>query len=682
MMACREMYVYFELGVNKKMEQVNNVEDYLKKLSRYDIYNNVFYRGQLEDYKSITSSVSRDIGYTKNENFIYKEAIEMRTVEFEGLTFPIERLSKMQHYGIPTRLVDLSVDPLIALFFAVQNIGHKSDGNVYVFLQPELNLNDKRIKLLSLIATLESLNINTIKKAYSECYSEGISEEEILKFASEGAFIKHSIELQETNRRLFCQKGTFAICGNEVAGKEIKKFILPIDSIEPIMVIRIPFEHKQAVKKELNENYNINEATVYPEFPSVADYLKEKYKNINYNLEGAYNIFEVNDLSYAGARRCSVMAVLTKVLRIEEVKYIGTRIIDSYKTKNDIVWVYIARNGDDYIMKNWMVRGQWVNESLEARYKPHIIGESDELGYIWRFEKAYSTLADYYEEYAFVDDKILFTQNMKTFEEFEPYYKYMLSAFENGDMKKLERYAFDNASMITKFFLKFGDYGHSRNDEFDNYLNNFQEVALHLDNVVLWLKNEELNSLSKGFQISNCFRDARLHFDRIKEKGVFWKKTINLSDDEYNEIDIEKTVRKEYQYKQTIPLNPNGLDVIFNLDIARNSDNTVNIKGTTNLYDMASLMISLRNSKGLLLAQNKSLVENGQFDFGRLGKEGVGYDKGKYKANISLSIPSVQDKKFVERAGIEYENLKGEHVDRTSVGPTISYTEEFEINCS
>lgn len=42
------------------MEQANTVDDYLKKLSRYDIYNNVFYRGQSEEYKNITSSVSRD----------------------------------------------------------------------------------------------------------------------------------------------------------------------------------------------------------------------------------------------------------------------------------------------------------------------------------------------------------------------------------------------------------------------------------------------------------------------------------------------------------------------------------------------------------------------------------------------------------------------------------------------
>lgn len=670
---------YIKLGVIDKMEQINTVDDYLKKLSRYDIYNNVFYRGQLEVYKSITSSISRNAGYTSNENLIYEEAINMKSVEFADLISPIERLSKMQHYGIPTRLVDLTVDPLIALFFAVQNFDDKSHGNVYVFVQPEHNLNDKRIKLLSLLATLDSHNLEVIKSSYLECYSEEITEDEILEFASEGAFIKYSDDLQKSNERLFCQKGSFAICGNETIGKEIKKSILPLDSIEPTMVIRIPFEHKQAVKKELDEKYNINETTIYPEFLSVADYLKEKYRKADFDLDGAYNILQVQDVSHAGARRCSVVAVLNKVLRIEEVKHIGIQLIDKYKRTNDVVCVYIAKNGDDFIMKNWIIRGQWIKETLDPSFKPLLIGEADELGYVWRFEKSYSTMADYYDEYAFVDDKILYTQNMKTFEEFELYYKYMLSAFESGDIKGLEEYAFDNEIVINKLFLKFGDYGRSRNDEFNKYLNNFQEVALNLDNVILWLKKEELNSRAKKYQISNCFRDAKLHFDRIKDQAIYWKKAINLSDDEYNEIDPEKIKRKEYQYKQTIPLNPKGLDVTFNLDISLNRDNTMNIRGTTNLFDKASLMISLRNSNNLLLAQNKSLVKNKRFDFGRLGKEDVGFDKGMYCIDISLAIPSVQDKEFVLKAGSEYENLKGKYVDRTGMGPTVNYTEKFEV---
>jgi hypothetical protein len=661
------------------MEQVNTVDDYLEKISRYNIYDNVFYRGQLEEYQNITSSVSRNKGYTINEHLIYKEAIRMKSVEFPDLVLPINCLSKMQHYGIPTRLVDLTIDPLTALFFAVQKVDSESPGNVYVFVQPEHSLDDKRIKLLSLLATLESLELSAIKNAYQEYYSETITKDEILEYASEGSFVKHSVELAKYNERLFCQKGTFAICGNEISGKDIKKSVLPLDSIKPTMVIRIPFEYKQAIKKELDERHRINETTIYPELPSVADYLKEKYKKVDLNLDGTYNILEVQDVSYAAVKRCSVVVVLNKALRIQEVKQIGEKIIDQYKGKSDVIWVYIAKNGDDYIMQNWIITGQWIRESLDSKFKPLVVGEADKQGYIWHHGEAYSTLSDYYDEYVFVDDKILFTQNMKTFEKLVPHYKYMLNAFKSEDMEDLENYANENASAIKDFFLKFGEYGHSRNDEFNKYLSSFQEAASHLDNVALWLKNAELNSTAKRYQISKCFQEAKLHFDEIQEKSLYWKKTINLSDDEYNKIDPEKIERKEYQYTPTIPLNPNSLDVVFDLDISKNSDNTINIKGTTNLFDNASLMISLSDLNGLLLAQNRALTKNGEFDFGILGKKDIGFKKGTYSVNITLSIPSVQNNEFVHKAGIEYENLKGPHVDRTGIGPTVSYTEEFEI---
>ncbi len=63
---------------------------------------------------------------------------------FKDTDMPVLRLAKLQHFGIPTRLMDVTSNPLVALFFACFNTNQsqitgngikneKSDGRVVVF---------------------------------------------------------------------------------------------------------------------------------------------------------------------------------------------------------------------------------------------------------------------------------------------------------------------------------------------------------------------------------------------------------------------------------------------------------------------------------------------------------------------------------------------------------------------
>lgn len=659
------------------MEQANNVEQYLKLLKRFEGYSEKYYRGQLEKYKNIPPSIARDTGYIAHESNIYYDSIKMKKEEFDLLLDPVERLAKLQHYGIPTRLVDVTIDPLYALYFAVENIDDLSHGKVLIYIAEGYEPESEQARVLSLLATLSELNLDNIILEYKRLYGISLSPQQTLAYISNPVFIKHSEKLKKYNERLHSQKGAFLICGNEIEQEEILSDLKSLDTISPSMVIRIPYEYKKLIKDELDLKYRINNVSIYPELPSVANYLKEKYKSENLSLDGKYSIVNIENISHALAKRVSVTIVLNANLRIEQIKAVAVEVINSYKSSQDVVWVYIAKTDEDYIVTNWVLRGQWINSNLNERFRPLPLKEKDENGYYWDYGKSYSTMADFYNEYIFDEDKSLFVYHHKIFEEFIPIYNELLKSFEEDCSSEFSKKNSFYQKEISRLYMVLQDFGRSRNKEFDDFLNNYTNVISPIDDIKYWLKNEKVSEKALKYQIKNSFNDAQKYIDIITYKYSYWKNCIGVSDLEYENIKPESRKKTEYQYTPTLPISDNAVDVYFNTKVAIAEDKTLHIEGDTNLFDKANLMLSLRGENHLC-CQGKADVSCGKFSFPQFSNRGKGFETGQYHAVISLSLPSIQPKEFTELAGIEYENLTGEYVNRTGIGPTVSY--KFDVN--
>lgn len=254
---------YYHILQNYGIYRDISFENIISKALEKDLSNNIFFRGQLAKYKTITSGIAREDSYVQNEHEMYVETLSNKQSDFESLNTPLEYLSKMQHYGMPTRLVDFTINPFIALFFAVQNTSIKEDSIIYVFQGQSVDANDNKVKLLSLLPTIKDRSVNKLKHEMKDIFKVDMSREEILKIINCSYFINYTKRLKESNPRLNNQDGTFAICGNNTEGDMITNEIKTIDISSSVLKIRVSFVFKKKIKNELDVYFKINDNFIY-----------------------------------------------------------------------------------------------------------------------------------------------------------------------------------------------------------------------------------------------------------------------------------------------------------------------------------------------------------------------------------------------------------------------------------
>ena len=78
----------------------------------------LFFRGHANSNYILLPSVMRTKDWRENERAMYNELLINCPEDFEKCLTHLEKLVKMQHYGLPTRLLDITRNPLVALYFA------------------------------------------------------------------------------------------------------------------------------------------------------------------------------------------------------------------------------------------------------------------------------------------------------------------------------------------------------------------------------------------------------------------------------------------------------------------------------------------------------------------------------------------------------------------------------------
>jgi FRG domain len=306
--------------MKKEIKKISELINFVSKIGSQS-ENLLVFRGEKKDYGKTTlvPLVYRN-GYIKNEDVIYRESQRYNDYEFGSDKSVFDKLSRIQHYTAPTRLIDVSEDLFSAIFFSINDKNIKNDKSnpiIYIFEIDRTKIKYYDSDAVSVIANLVKIplenksNEKSKKALISDIINyrndiDEFNEQRSVKFLlyeirdekpqfSPEINPQHLTSVQFvlpklTSNRVRSQKGAFLLFGlNPDNYKEpIKIFerdrLIKSNSYIQHPILRIhkailKYSEVPTMKKELL-SFGIKKSFIYPEIDRVSEYLKEKYKKM------------------------------------------------------------------------------------------------------------------------------------------------------------------------------------------------------------------------------------------------------------------------------------------------------------------------------------------------------------------------------------------------------------------
>lgn len=250
----------------KKIEEINNI-----------LLGQIWWRGQNDFKWKLEPSLFRDEfkDYSEKsgtQRFMHKA--QSRHLLVPPISEKQNWLFLMQHYGLPTRLLDWTESPLIACYFATEPGYDKVDGALYA-LSP-YTLNETQTGNRNLLMPYDKPAIEII--------------DSVFKNNLESAKKIVAIRPAEVDIRLLTQISVFTLHGHNNLIEEIP------NAQNFIMKIKIPKNSKKNLREQL-KHLGIRASNIFPDL----DHLAREIKSTKFKKQGSSAIsFEDKNIQVLG----------------------------------------------------------------------------------------------------------------------------------------------------------------------------------------------------------------------------------------------------------------------------------------------------------------------------------------------------------------------------------------------
>ena len=375
---------------------IESVSDFLNDIKgiRNKSGYTLFYRGHSDKNYELKPSIYRNENFIKNEDKIYRETIAKVPYDFNGKS-SIESLALMQHYGVPTRILDLTTNALVALYFACEESKKikeitkvkggsflkkvNIDGEVIIFNIPNESVCYSDSDKVTILANLSKYE-NNLHYEKNTSYKQDISDveikiKEILKKTLKVINIDAVLEKAESLRYYSLNK-------KEELKKYYKDYRLKnIDKkIEDIIIEN--YKGKEKIKDDIKSFFTILLLTILKTIIDEAEqsyinslnekdpYLKKLLHYIREDKSYFKPIINPNDIG-------KILAVKPKLDNPRIVRQQGAFLIFGAESS----FVYNSTKPMPEIKKDWIIKGNNNNKIIiKSSKKESILKELDKLG--------------------------------------------------------------------------------------------------------------------------------------------------------------------------------------------------------------------------------------------------------------------------------------------------------------